>query len=372
MNPKSIALFTSLILTLMLSTSPGTGVAAIVADHTVIPEFESIPASVIQQVKSDFRLFYGHTSHGNQIIAGMNVLRGEDPLYAFTRGPVAADSLSIEENDQNDLCGVYDFPWMNQTRTALDQEGCDRNVVMWSWCSGMTWQTEQGINMFCDSMSQLEAEYPDITFIYMTGHLDNSNGDNLLLRNQQLRDFCVANNKVLFDFADIDSYDPDGVYHADPSEWCDWCDVWCASHDCPSCYDIGCSHSHDFSCYRKGKAFWWMMATMAGWSLALDVEDYRSGTLPDRFLLMQNYPNPFNPQTSIRFELAGAGYTSLELYNVAGQKVATLVDEHLSAGEYVTSWNGHDSNGNQAASGVYFYRLESGELRSTRKMVLLR
>lgn len=371
MKTTPIALVTSLIIALILTIAPPADSAAIVADHTVISEFESIPVSVIRQVQADYRLFYGHTSHGSQILAGMNVLRGEDPLYAFKQGPVGVDSLSFEETF-SDLAGYMDFLWMNDTREALDQPGCDRNVVMWAWCSGMTWQTEAGINHLVDSMSQLEAEYPNCTFIYMTGHLDATNGDNLLQRNEQLRAWCIANDKILFDFADIDSYDPDGVYHADPSEYCDWCDDWCASHNCPTCYDIGCSHSHDFVCYLKGKAFWWMMATITGWSAPLDVGDERPSTLPDGFMLKQNYPNPFNPQTSIRFDLARAGYTKLELFNVAGQKVAVLVDEHLSAGEHVASWDGHDIGGNPAASGVYFYRLESGDLRATRKMVLLR
>lgn len=140
MNPKTIALVTSLILALILTTPLDADSAAIIADHTVVSKFESIPASVIQQVQADYRLFYGHTSHGMQILAGMNVLRGEDPVYAFKQGPVGTDSLSFEELF-SDLSGVMDFLWMNETRDALDQPGCDRNVVMWAWCSGMTWQT---------------------------------------------------------------------------------------------------------------------------------------------------------------------------------------------------------------------------------------
>ena len=375
MNSKSITLVISLMFALILATSPDTNSAAIVADHTVISEFESIPASTIQQVQSDYRLFYGHTSHGSQILAGMNVLRGEDPLYAFKQGPVGVDSLSIEENF-SDLGGENDFPWMNITRNALEQPGCDRNVVMWSFCGGMSWQSEAGVNALCDSMSLLETEYSDVTFIYMTGHLDGTDpSGNLYLRNNQLRAFCAANNKVLFDFADIESWDPDGTYYPDESDACGWCYNWCkpgGSHDCPYCEVIGCSHSHDFNCYQKGKAFWWMMSTMAGWSLALDVNDDRPGTLPDGFVLKQNYPNPFNPQTSIKFELVRAGYTNLELFNIAGQKVATLVDGHLGVGVHEASWDGHDLGGTPAASGVYFYRLESGDLHATRKMVLLR
>jgi len=87
---------------------------------------------------------------------------------------------------------------------------------------------------------------------------------------------------------------------------------------------------------------------------------------PEAFALEQNYPNPFNPVTVIRFSLEKPGYTRLEVFNVAGQLVATLVDGELPAGEHEVTWNaaGH-------ASGVYFYRLTSGSKRITRRMILL-
>ncbi len=72
---------------------------------------------------------------------------------------------------------------------------------------------------------QLEAEYPDVTFVYMTGHLDGTGEEgNLFQRNNQIRDFCLANDKVLFDFADIESYDPDGNYFLRPfaTDSCDY------------------------------------------------------------------------------------------------------------------------------------------------------
>ena len=72
-----------------------------------------------------------------------------------------------------------------------------------------------------------------------------------------------ANGKLLFDFADIESWDPDGTYYPDETDACNWCSDWCAIHTCPGC--AGCAHSHCFNCYLKGKAFWWLMARMIGW-----------------------------------------------------------------------------------------------------------
>ncbi|HOZ02125.1 MAG TPA: FlgD immunoglobulin-like domain containing protein, partial [Candidatus Syntrophosphaera sp.] len=88
--------------------------------------------------------------------------------------------------------------------------------------------------------------------------------------------------------------------------------------------------------------------------------------------LEANFPNPFNPSTMICFELAAPGNVTLDIYNQKGQLVRTLVDSDLPAGRHQIEWNGKDSNGNNAASGLYFYRMHSGSYSSTRKMVLMK
>lgn len=88
--------------------------------------------------------------------------------------------------------------------------------------------------------------------------------------------------------------------------------------------------------------------------------------------LEANFPNPFNPSTMIGFELAAPGNVTLDIYNQKGQLVRTLVDSDLPAGRHQIEWNGKDSNGNNAASGLYFYRMHSGSYSSTRKMVLMK
>ncbi|MFZ5433929.1 MAG: T9SS type A sorting domain-containing protein [Calditrichota bacterium] len=98
----------------------------------------------------------------------------------------------------------------------------------------------------------------------------------------------------------------------------------------------------------------------------LDVPQ-RKETTPLRFALAQNYPNPFNPVTQIAFELDRSSLTSLKVYNLNGQLVATLADGVLAAGRHTVSFDGAD-----LSSGVYFYRLASGSLIQTRKMILLK
>jgi len=89
--------------------------------------------------------------------------------------------------------------------------------------------------------------------------------------------------------------------------------------------------------------------------------------LPDGFSLSQNYPNPFNPTTKINFDLDKASNGRLTIYNILGQKVATIVDTYMNAGAYIVNFDA-----SRLASGVYFYSLEAGDYKFNKKMMLLK
>jgi methionine-rich copper-binding protein CopC len=101
-------------------------------------------------------------------------------------------------------------------------------------------------------------------------------------------------------------------------------------------------------------------------------EELRSAALPESFELKQNYPNPFNPSTNIEFTLPVSSVVTLEVFNIMGQRVRTLVNEPLQAGVHQVVWNSCGDDGQRVASGVYFYRIQADQLASTRKMVLLK
>jgi len=91
------------------------------------------------------------------------------------------------------------------------------------------------------------------------------------------------------------------------------------------------------------------------------------GPLPKTFTLNQNYPNPFNPVTTISYTLPKAMHVELCVFNILGQKVETLINEHQAAGQHTISWAA-----DQRASGIYFYRIRAGDVVETKKMVLLK
>jgi hypothetical protein len=115
-----------------------------------------------------------------------------------------------------------------------------------------------------------------------------------------------------------------------------------------------------------------LFADIYQWFTGLPLSDITEDEVPAACKLSQNFPNPFNPATTIRFDIKKKGHVRLRIYNVAGQLVKTLVDDVMDAGSYAKEWKGSNNAGAEAASGVYFYRLEAGEYENVKKMVLLR
>lgn len=103
-----------------------------------------------------------------------------------------------------------------------------------------------------------------------------------------------------------------------------------------------------------------------------DADDGTTGQLPARFALEQNQPNPFNPTTTITFALPKATDVSLEVFNVLGQRVRTLLSEHLAAGFHNVVFDGRDGRGEELASGVYLYRIKTDTHTDSRKMILMK
>ncbi len=97
-----------------------------------------------------------------------------------------------------------------------------------------------------------------------------------------------------------------------------------------------------------------------------------AGRMPEAYALSQNYPNPFNPVTRLTYALPQAGPVRIEIFNIAGQKVRTLVDGVESAGQHTLTWRGLDDHGLEVSSGIYFCRFQAGDLKTVRKMVLLK
>lgn len=267
----------------------------IIIDHTST-DITEIPQSAIEQAKTNLHIAYGHTSHGSQLTTGMTGLVAfanggglglslPDNTFTWNNGGTGG-ALDLHDYFQSGDLGNPDREtWAQRTRDYLDDPShSDVNVIIWSWC-GQVNASEEQIDLYLALMNQLEIDYPDVTFVYMTGHA-NGTGDtgNVHLRNQQIRNYCIANDKVLYDFYDIECYDPDGNYYGDKyvtdtcaydsngdgnpnNDGANWAIEWQNSHvEGVDWYSCGSAHSEPLNANRKAYAVWWLWARIAGWS----------------------------------------------------------------------------------------------------------
>jgi hypothetical protein len=195
----------------------------IIIDHKCI-SLSTIPQSAIEKAKRDLHILYAHASHGSQISKGMNgLVLWKGSLYAWRKGG-GEGYLDMHDYNQKlpysggfvvDLGEPNTIAWVQATREYLNANP-QINVVMWSWCGQVGGASVSTINGYLDSMTNLEKTYPTVKFVYMTGHLDGTGLNGRLHRNNEIiRNYCRQNNKILYDFADIESYDPDGNYYGD-------------------------------------------------------------------------------------------------------------------------------------------------------------
>lgn len=282
------------------SVADGANSGAIIVDHNNV-DITAIPQFWIEEAKRVLHIAYGHTSHGSQVTSGMSGLVGfangggkglalPADIFAWNNGGTGG-ALDLHDYAMGGDVGYYP-QWVNNTRSYLGTpdpvtgrgtNNPDVNVIIWSWCGQVASRTEQSmIDTYLAPMTQLELDYPGVSFVYMTGHANGGGEEgNVHIRNQQIRDYCVANNKVLYDFYDIELYDPDGNYYGDKAveDDCDydsdgngsvdsnWALDWQSLHtQGVDWYSCGCAHSQSLNCNQKAYAAWWLWARLAGWS----------------------------------------------------------------------------------------------------------
>ncbi|MFA4947211.1 MAG: hypothetical protein WC674_01725 [Candidatus Krumholzibacteriia bacterium] len=253
---------------------------AIIVDHTSI-DIDAIPQAAIEQAKSSLHIAYGHTSHGSQLVDGMTGLVDfKGALYSWNSGGTggALDLRDKPFSGASDLGAPNFSAWASATRTYLNAHP-DVNVIIWSWCGQVRSASEDDILTYLSLMTTLESDFPGVKFVYMTGHLDGYGlTGNLHIRNEQIRAYCRAQKKILYDFADIESYNPDGVYYGawEPNDNCDydvdgdetwdgnWATEWQIAHP-GEWYSCTAAHTQPLNGNLKAYAAWWLWARLAGW-----------------------------------------------------------------------------------------------------------
>ena len=267
--------------------------SSLIVDHSCA-DIGQIPDEWLDQAR-DLAIHYAHTSHGSQVVSGLQYLASQDSRYSLSVDSAGSSPPSSSPCTPDHLC-IYDGNppetyitpgdyWSTTGGIARTEAVANTGFFdhsMWSWCGEQSGNSSATVQQYLDTMNAFETSFPGMRFILMTGHTD---GGSLTLQqnNDQVRQWAADNGKVLFDFADIESWDPDGTYYPDTDDTCPWCEPGCDANPgaCPN-PSISCSHSHSLVCYLKGQAFWWMAARLAGWegpdSAAVFEDDFECGS----------------------------------------------------------------------------------------------
>jgi hypothetical protein len=251
--------------------------ATTIADFRTAGEgvLRNIPQTSINRAKQNLKIYYFHTSHGSRVLSGMSGLlgykRGDAEKFAFTSGG-APQSGKLYINEAGYDLSAGENSWYGNVRDYLKSHP-EINVVMGSWCD----PAGHDHKLYISRMEKLIAEFPRITFVFMTGHPngdgENLNGNTAYHCYKTITDHCKAKKRFCLDYWSIETRGMDAMYYPNANDNGDaggnnFYKKWMSTRKPGVNYfDAGnCAHADQpITCNRIAYASWWLWARIAGW-----------------------------------------------------------------------------------------------------------
>ena len=382
-----------------------------VVDHRHT-DLSQIPDEYITAAKQNLKIRYFRRSHGSQLdVGGMTALAlytgGTSSKYIFSKtGASGSLFLSTQGSTEWNSLDFENATWVSITRNYLDDAAnAAINVVMWAWSSNFY---QCSATQYVNDMEMLISEYGPggsknravpVTFIFQTACGQKSGERNQLVfnGNKVIRDHCNTHGRILFDFNDLECYNPDGQYFGDADESGNytsarlladdlsyksgssrgnWGIEWVSANSSTDfakmsgpTYCAVCEHSDGkdnsmdarINCVLKGHAAWWMWAVLAGWDAGTTPTSIWTEKL-DKEKQIKNYPNPFDNTTIIEYEIEKNAAVKLSVWDSSGKLITVLVDGNQGKGK-------HQVQVSLSNRGIYFYTLEVDGKKTFEKMI---
>lgn len=256
------------------------GAAPIRIDHRDT-DIALLTQAQIERAKVSLHIAYGHTSHGSQLTDGMTGLVGfangggkglalPANAFAWNNGG-SGGALDLHDGALCNDVGYYP-EWVVCTSNYLNNSAnADVNVIIWSWCGQMDDKYAAGTltNEYLAPMATFERDYPHVAFVYMTGHVDIWDDADNKAACEVIRNWCATNDRILYDFNDIEHHDPDGTSYEFVNDDCavyagaggasigNWATEWQNAHvQNVDWYDCSSAHSQPLNANLKAYAAW--------------------------------------------------------------------------------------------------------------------
>jgi len=344
------------------------GYSAVIINHSSVAEFDAITQQQADSVR-DMNILFSHRSTGRIIMKGLLELGNQNSKYLLkiVPDPDEWETVGVEVSDYTNNGPL--FGHLNQDQSGIAyfvsfalQNDSFLDVGIVKKCFVDIYGSVTAASLFAEYKGYADdflSHDPDMTLVVCTLPLrtdsDAENAERSKFRDLVLAEYGSA-DVYIYDIADIESWYNNAYTTFEYNST-----TYLRLNDA---YTSDGGHPNAAGMIPLAKAMWVLLAKIAQSSSAA-IES--TPAVPDKSQLYQNYPNPFNPATTFSFELSQPGQVRLEIYNVSGQKVETVLDRKMPAGLQQVDFAAGD-----LASGVYLYQLTAGEYQAVKKMILIK